>query len=68
MVEKLSTEEIIKIHQAQFEKDKEIHGCGYWSVCSDHCCPCSPEAPVSQGFSEKTWQSLAKDLAESINE
>ena len=52
-----------EIHRRQYEKDLYDHNCGYWSVCWEHgaSCPCSPNAPVNQGFSEETWQSLASE-------
>lgn len=54
-------EEVKSIHEQIFEEDEMEHGCGYWSVCCEHACPCSPSAAVSQGFSEEVWENLAKE-------
>lgn len=45
------------------EKFKEIeyqYGCGYWHVCDDHSCPCSPTSAVGQGFNLETYESLKR--------
>lgn len=53
----------IKRIEQQYEKNLEYHGCGYWSVCSEHgsSCPCSPTSKVMQGFNIKTWESLKNE-------
>lgn len=45
-----------------YEKDLMDHGCGYWSVCSEHgyACMCSPTSKVMQGFDMDVWNSLAR--------
>ena len=47
-----------------FEKIENKRGCGYWNVCDDHACPCSPDARVSQGYNEMVYETLkrAKEL------
>ncbi len=32
--------------------------CGYWDVCEDHACRCSPSAAVSRGFNEQVYESM----------
>lgn len=51
-------------HEDQYLRDEREHGCGYWSVCSDRECFCSPDAPVSQGFNEEIWQRMNREKAE----
>lgn len=61
MKEALAQEEYylrVKGHRQQYEINKMEHGCGYWSLCDDRACPCSPDAPVSKGFSEEVWQRM----------
>ena len=48
------------ISKEQFEKIEIEHGCGYWNVCDDHSCPCSPSSPVGQGFNEETYANMKK--------
>lgn len=45
-----------------YEEDLMDHGCGYWSVCSEHghACMCSPTSKVMQGFDMDVWNSLAR--------
>lgn len=42
----------------QFENIELRHGCGYWFVCDDHACPCSPDSPVGRGYSEEVYSSM----------
>lgn len=46
----------------QYKKDLEIYGCGYWSLCLEHDCPCHPTARVNQGFSMDTWNRMKLDM------
>lgn len=46
-----------------FNEDQEIHGCGYWSVCLEHDCPCHPDANVSKGFNIDVYNKLAAEMA-----
>lgn len=48
------------ISKEQFERIEMNHGCGYWNVCDDHACPCSPTAAVSRGFSEAVYERMAE--------
>lgn len=52
------------IHRRKFKKAEEEHGCGYWDLCDDRACPCSPNAPVSQGFSEEVWKRMLRNARE----
>ncbi|MCM1215390.1 MAG: hypothetical protein NC548_12830 [Lachnospiraceae bacterium] len=52
---------LVNVHRERYNKDEEEHGCGYWSVCSDRSCPCSPTAPSQQGFNEKIWQNFLEE-------
>lgn len=47
-----------KLLHERYERDLLSYGCGYWSVCVDHACPCSSDAAVSKGFSATVWASL----------
>lgn len=46
----------------RYEKDLMDHGCGYWSVCSEHgyACMCSPTSKVMSGFDMDVWNRLKK--------
>lgn len=57
----MNSEDIVKMHQEMFEEDESKHGCGYYSVCIEHACPCSSTAAVSQGFNEEVWQRLSEE-------
>lgn len=52
------TEEEISQIMEIYEEDEREHGCGYWSVCLDHDCFCSMDAPVSQGFDIAIWDRM----------
>lgn len=52
------------ITQEQFDKIEAQYGCGYWHVCDDHACACSPTAAVSQGFNPEVYGRLQKQLEE----
>lgn len=51
-----------KKHREQYAADLAAMGCGYYSVCGDHACPCSPDAPVMKGFDEFIWNKMAKEM------
>jgi len=51
----------------QYDHNLEVHGCGYWSVCLEHDCPCHPTARVNQGFSIDTWRSLKSHMESTID-
>lgn len=49
-----------------FEEDEREYGCGYYSVCLEHACPCHPDAPVSQGFSKEIWEKMRKEMEDEL--
>ena len=56
--------QFINVNKKRYEEDEKLHGCGYWSVCSDHACPCSNNVNTSTGFSKEIWDRMEKDLIE----
>lgn len=48
------------MNRETFEMIEIERGCGYWFVCDDHCCPCSPTAQVSKGYDEKVYESMKR--------
>lgn len=52
---------ILERLKEQYVRDYMAHGCGYWSVCWEHACPCASTAAVMQGFSLDVWNSLQAD-------
>ena len=59
---KRTMEEKDKIFKASYDKNLTVHGCGYWGVCMEHDCPCSPSAKVSQGYNVETYSSMRTEL------
>lgn len=55
------TTEDLEIIRKIFDEDELEHGCGYYSQCLEHACPCSPSAPVSQGFNIDVWNRLSEE-------
>lgn len=49
-----------KEYEEEYSENLKKRGCGYWTVCHTHDCPCSPSAPVNQGFNPDTWEELRK--------
>ncbi len=48
------------ISKERFEEIEAKYGCGYWAVCDDHACSCSPTAAVSQGFNLEVYASMQR--------
>jgi len=48
------------INKEKFEEIEMKHGCGYWNVCEDHACSCSPSAAVSQGYNQEVYASMQR--------
>lgn len=48
------------ITEEQFNKIELIRGCGYWNVCDDRACPCSPDAAVSKGYNQDVYARMQK--------
>jgi hypothetical protein len=55
-------------NKKQYDKDESNHDCGYWSVCDDHACGCSPTAKVSQGFNNEVYEDMRKDIQKQYDE
>ena len=55
------TKEVFEIIENRF-------GCGYWNVCDDHACGCSPSAAVSQGYNKETYESMEKNRQNEVYE
>jgi hypothetical protein len=53
-------EEKNKRYKNAYNENENRHGCGYWGVCIEHDCPCSPTAKVKQGYDFKTYESMRK--------
>lgn len=51
-------------YRKAYERNEAKNRCGYWDVCDDHACGCSPTAKVSQGYDYDTYDSLNKSLHE----
>lgn len=47
------TEKEIQEIRETYNSDELEHGCGYWSVCLDHECFCSMDAPSVKGSTSK---------------
>lgn len=54
-------------NRRQYEKDMELHDCGYWSVCEDHACGCAISDNVG-GFNNEIYQNGKLDLQEQAEE
>lgn len=52
--------EIAQLHQL-YDEARLKHGCGYYPVCYEHDCPCSPDAPVSKDFDINVWDRMLND-------
>lgn len=48
-------------YKHQYDQAIREEKCGYWFVCSERACPCSPGAPVSQGFDPEVYERMSKD-------
>lgn len=44
-----------------YNRNKAEKGCGYYSVCWEHACPCSSDSKVMQGYNEDVWSSLVAE-------
>lgn len=62
------TEKEIQEIRETYNSDELEHGCGYWSVCLDHECFCSMDAPVSKGFNIEVWDRMYADMREELGE
>lgn len=49
-------------------RNKHTHGCGYYSVCLEHDCPCSPTAKVNKGFDINVWDRMSDELSSATDE
>jgi len=49
------------ITQETFDKIALQFNCGYWFVCDDHACGCSPSSAVGKGFSTETYASMQEN-------
>lgn len=54
-------------NRRQYEKDMELHDCGYWSVCDDHACGCAVSDNVD-GFDNEVYQKWKHDLQRQAEE
>lgn len=54
-------------NRRQYEKDMELHDCGYWSVCDDHSCGCAISDNVD-GFNNDVYQEWKIDLQRQADE
>jgi len=54
-------------NRRQYEKDMELHDCGYWSVCDDHACGCAISDNVD-GFDNEVYQKWKLDLQKQAEE
>jgi hypothetical protein len=52
------------VDRAAFERNELVNGCGYWGVCDDHACPCSPTAKVSRGFDPGTYARMRENIVQ----
>jgi len=53
-----------KRYRIAYEKNESLNRCGYWNVCTDHACGCSPTAKVSQGYDFETYEVMSKSRYE----
>lgn len=54
-------------NKKQYQKDMELHDCGYWSVCDDHACGCAISDNVD-GFNNEIYQKWKLDLQKQAEE
>ena len=54
-------------NRKQYDKDMELHDCGYWSVCEDHGCSCAISDNVD-GFNNDVYQEYKLDLQKQAEE
>lgn len=54
-------------NQRQYNKDMELHDCGYWSVCDDHACGCAISNNVD-GFNNEVYEKWKLDLQRQTDE
>ena len=54
-------------NRRQYDKDMELHNCGYWSVCDDHACGCAISDNVD-GFDNGVYQKWKLDLQKQAEE
>jgi hypothetical protein len=53
------------ISKENFDKSEAEHGCGYWSVCWEHACPCAV-VTENKGYSEEIYNSLKEDADKQV--
>ena len=58
---------IEEANRKQYDKDMELHDCGYWSVCDDHACGCAISDNVD-GFDNEVYQKWKLDLQKQAEE
>lgn len=54
-------------NRKQYDKDMELHDCGYWSICEDHGCACAISDNVN-GFNNEVYQKWKLDLQKQAEE
>jgi hypothetical protein len=54
------------ISREKFDQLESEYGCGYWSICWEHACPCAITIE-NKGYSEKIYNSLKEETEEVIN-
>lgn len=58
----LNADTIDQYRREQYEENEKEHGCGYWSVCDDHRCPCSSLSALKRGYNPIVWESMSREL------
>lgn len=53
-------------NRRQYNRDMELHDCGYWSVCDDHACGCAISDNVD-GFDNGVYQDMKEDLQKMVD-
>lgn len=61
----MEMKEIIKLRKKGFEENLEKHGCGYWSVCDDHGCPCAIDEST---FDNDKYQNMVNYINDILEE
>jgi len=54
------------ITKKRFEADEQCFGCGYWSICWEHACPCAITTE-HKGLDQTIFDSLAADAKEAAD-
>lgn len=52
------TEADITLRKRMYDINKDEYGCGYWSVCDDHCCPCPVRHYSHDDFDNDVWDKM----------